>query len=109
MATVQGANDPDVVKICIRQNDIGFAQVYPIVDSHTRCVLFESAITLDVLRCCIQAHKLANAIANSTHLLSIDMRYNKIGDTYLAPSNLMRMLDPGDHSCKLIADAIRVN
>merc|ERR1712070_1246853 len=59
------ANDPDVVKICIRQNDIGFAQ----------------------------AHKLANAIAQSMHLLSIDMRYNKIGD----------------HSCKLISDAIRIN
>eukprot|EP00658_Telonema_sp_P-2_P043357 TRINITY_DN3129_c0_g1_i1.p1 TRINITY_DN3129_c0_g1~~TRINITY_DN3129_c0_g1_i1.p1 ORF type:complete len:372 (+),score=82.30 TRINITY_DN3129_c0_g1_i1:174-1289(+) len=47
-----GANDPSVIKICIRQNDIGFAR----------------------------AHLLATAIAGSRHLLSLDLRYNKIGD-----------------------------
>eukprot|EP00656_Telonema_subtile_P030061 TRINITY_DN33096_c0_g1_i1.p1 TRINITY_DN33096_c0_g1~~TRINITY_DN33096_c0_g1_i1.p1 ORF type:complete len:144 (+),score=45.48 TRINITY_DN33096_c0_g1_i1:354-785(+) len=48
---VQG-NDPDVVKICIRQNDIGIAK----------------------------AQALANAIAGSEQLLGLDLRYNKIGD-----------------------------
>merc|ERR1711865_382277 len=47
-----GANDPSVVKITIRRNDIGFAK----------------------------AHALANAIAGSAYLLSLDFRYNKIGD-----------------------------
>ena len=56
------ADDPRLIKVTLRQNQISFAE----------------------------AAALADAIAHNTCVLSIDFRYNKIGD----------------YGCKLIADAI---